>query len=226
VPAEDVFGHGAMRSLGFVRLLGQHGHDDQAREEQHDDQGRAGLVATRAAGRSHPREHLACPGSPQPGARRSLPFPDTTLAGNSRLCVHGAWISFRGGTMRLRARSVVVLTLATIVLSPASTLSAGDLLVSSRFNSRVLRYNAATGTFVGVYASGWGVANPNGIAFGPDGNLYVGNGDEGRVLKFDGQSGDFLGSFVTPSTPGGLAGCRAILFGPDGNLYVDSGATN
>jgi hypothetical protein len=45
-------------------------------------------------------------------------------------------------------------------------------------------------------------------------------------LKFDGQTGDYLGDFVTPATPGGLAGARAIAFGPDGNLYVDSGATN
>jgi streptogramin lyase len=128
--------------------------------------------------------------------------------------------------MSLRARCGVAFALVTIVASPTSGVRAGDLLVSSRFNSHVLRYNAATGGFVSVFAAGFGMANPNGIAYGPDGNLYVGNGDEGRVLKFDGQTGDFLGSFVTPETPGGLAGCRAIAFGPDGNLYVDSGATD
>jgi sugar lactone lactonase YvrE len=128
--------------------------------------------------------------------------------------------------MNLRANAAVAFALATIGLFPAPLLRAGDLLVSSRFNSRVLRYNAATGTFVAVFAAGHGLANPNGIAIGPDGNLYAGNGDEGRVLEFDGQSGDYLGDFVTPQTPGGLAGARGIAFGPDGNLYVDSGATN
>jgi streptogramin lyase len=128
--------------------------------------------------------------------------------------------------MSLRVIRAIAFAVLTIGLGPAPGILAGDLLVSSRFNSHVLRYNAATGAFVAVFAAGQGMANPNGIAYGPDGNLYVGNGDEGRVLKFDGQTGDFLGSFVTPATPGGLTGCRAIAFGPDGNLYVDSGATD
>src|SRR4029077_9230208 len=128
--------------------------------------------------------------------------------------------------MSLRALCAIAIALVTFGLSAASVVSAGDLLVSSRFSSRVIRYDAATGTFVSVFAIGHGVANPNGIAYGPDGNLYVGNGDEGRVLKFDGQTGDYLGDFITPATPGGLTNCRAIVFGPDGNLYVNSGSTS
>jgi len=113
-----------------------------------------------------------------------------------------------------------------LAATATSRIAAGDLLVSSRFNSHVLRFDAATGRFVGVFASGYGMANPNGIAYGPDGNLYVGNGDQPRVLKLDGQTGEFLGNFVTTATRGGLANCRAIAFGPDGNLYVDSGAND
>jgi outer membrane protein assembly factor BamB len=123
--------------------------------------------------------------------------------------------------MSLRTGCALALACVTV-----TGVCAGDLLVSSRFNSHVLRYDAVTGAFVSVFGAGYGMANPNGIAYGPDGNLYVGNGDEGRILKLDGQTGEFLGDFVTPATPGGLAGCRAIAFGPDGNLYVDSGATN
>src|SRR5262245_5809965 len=123
-------------------------------------------------------------------------------------------------------RALRAIALITILLPPTSLARAGDLLVSSRFTSKVLRFDAHTGLFLGVFASGHGLANPNGIAYGPDGNLYVGNGDEPRVLRFDGQTGDFLGDFVDPSTPGGLANCRAIAFGPDGNLYVDSGNTD
>lgn len=128
--------------------------------------------------------------------------------------------------MSTRASRTLVCAVMTLALSSASLTRAGDLLVSSRFISKVLRFDSQTGRFVGVFASGHGLANPNGIAYGPDGNLYVGNGDEGRVLRFDGQTGDYLGDFITPSTPGSLTGCRAIAFGPDGNLYVDSGATS
>ena len=102
----------------------------------------------------------------------------------------------------------------------------GDLLVSSRFTNNVLRYDAMTGAFKSVFASGNGLANPNGIAYGPDGNLYVGLGDEARVLRFHGQTGEFMDEFIGPAAPGGLVNCRAIAFGPDGNLYVNSGSGN
>lgn len=96
---------------------------------------------------------------------------------------------------------------------------ASDLLVSSRFSNNVLRYDRHTGAFKGVFASGNGLANPNGIAYGPDGNLYVGLGDTGRIMKFQGQTGAYLGDFVN-SNVAGFSGCRGMTFGPDGNLYV------
>lgn len=120
------------------------------------------------------------------------------------------------------ARSLVLLFLCTATVRA----EAGDLLVASRFTSNILRYNSQTGAFLGVFATGNGLANPNGIAYGPDGNLYAGNGDEPRVLRFNGQTGAYLGDFVTAATPGGLINCRAIAFGPDGDLYVCSGSSN
>ena len=107
-----------------------------------------------------------------------------------------------------------------------------DLLVSSRFSNNILRYDGATGAFRGVFASGNGLANPNGIAYGRDGRLYAGLGDQGRVLRFDGQTGRFIDAFVkddpatTTDESGGLAGARAIAFGPEGDLYVDDGPRN
>ncbi len=103
--------------------------------------------------------------------------------------------------------------------------SAQDLLVSSRFSDNVLRYDSATGAFLGVFAEGNGMDNPNGIAYGSDGNLYVGLGDTGRIMRIDGQSGAYIDDFILPGA-GGLAGSRAISFGPGGDLYVASGTTD
>ena len=106
-----------------------------------------------------------------------------------------------------------------------------DVLVSSRFSNSVLRYEAGSGDFVGVFASE-AVLNPNGIAIGPDGSLYVGMGDLKRVGRYDGVTGDYLGDFVfdDPDTPedetGGMERVRGILFGPDGDLYVSSAETD
>ncbi len=106
----------------------------------------------------------------------------------------------------------------------AMAAQAGDLLVSSRFSDNVLRYDATTGAYVGVFAQGNGLDNPNGIAYGPDGHLYVGLGDVGRVMVFDGRDGTYLRDFVTPADSGGLAGARAIAFLADGDLLVADGA--
>jgi hypothetical protein len=68
-----------------------------------------------------------------------------------------------------------------------------------------------------------------GLAFGSDGQLYVGTGNTGlcddsfcnAVLRYDGTSGEFLDVFVT-SGSGGLNDPLDIEFGPDGNLYARS----
>jgi WD40 repeat protein len=120
-------------------------------------------------------------------------------------------------------RSMILLGAA---LGSAGPAAARDLFVSSRLSDNVLRYDAETGAFKGVFASGNGLDNPNGIAFGPDGNLYVGLGDVGRVMIFDGASGAFLRDFVTPEASGGNVGARAIAFLPGGDLLVDSGGSS
>src|SRR4026207_2412006 len=96
---------------------------------------------------------------------------------------------------------------------------AATLLVSSGDTDTVLRYNAATGAFIDTFASGGGLDDPGGLAFGPDATLYV-TSRSNAVLRYDGTTGEFLGVFATG---GGLVDPAGLVFGADGNLYVSSG---
>lgn len=57
-------------------------------------------------------------------------------------------------------------------------------------------------------------------AFAAD--LLVSNLANNTVLRYNGQTGAFIGQFVTPGS-GGLSAPWGVIFGPDGNLYVGSG---
>jgi sugar lactone lactonase YvrE len=126
---------------------------------------------------------------------------------------------------RLRVIAPLSVVLACLLCAPCSS-QARDILVSSRFSDNVLRFDGASGAFKSVFASGNGLDNPNGIAYGRDGNLYVGLGDVGRVMVFDGQSGSYVRDFVSPASSGGMTGSRAIAFLPDGDLLVDNGPSD
>ena len=59
------------------------------------------------------------------------------------------------------------------------------MLVSSRFNNSVLRYDETTGAFIDAFvASGsGGLDNPDGLVKGPDNNLYVASFNSNSVLR-------------------------------------------
>jgi uncharacterized protein (TIGR03437 family) len=92
----------------------------------------------------------------------------------------------------------------------------GPLLVSSSTLNQVLAYDPVRGGFLGIFAnSSVALGQAQGLAYGPDGNLYVASGAANTIGKFDGKSGAFLGTFASvPGSPVGLT------FGPDGNLYA------
>lgn len=106
----------------------------------------------------------------------------------------------------------------------------GTLYISSIDNGEVQRYSGTTGAFLGTIATvpfgvdpTFGFAlGPLGLAFGPDGNLYVGNDFTNDVQRYSGTTGAFLGTFVSA----GLDSPTGLTFGPDGNLYVSSFNTN
>jgi len=108
--------------------------------------------------------------------------------------------------------------------------SSGYLLVSSFGSDSILRYDAVTGAFVDAFVptKSGGLREPDGVIFGPDGNLYVSGGlepDHGKgkqdVLRYNGSTGDFIDDFAGDIQ---ALSQRAILFGPDGNLYVTNGS--
>jgi DNA-binding beta-propeller fold protein YncE len=94
-------------------------------------------------------------------------------------------------------------------------------------SSNVVRFDATTGAFVDVLVptGSGGLIAPNGLTFGPDGNLYVTNSDS-SVLRYDGTTGAPLGTFVA-SGSGGLSGPAGMAFDPSGSyLYVASTGTS
>ncbi len=131
----------------------------------------------------------------------------------------------------------------------AVNLASGDVYVVDPFDNRVERFDAS-GTFLGAF--GWGVADgnaaaeacssgcqsgiagsgdgqfdtPQGIAIDQsDGSVYVVDGNNDRVEKFD-ASGTYLSQFGSfGSAEGQLSGPQGIAVDPaDGSVYVaDSG---
>ncbi len=98
------------------------------------------------------------------------------------------------------------------------------VIVSSDFSDSVPMYDTS-GTFIRnlVEPGGGGLDSPQGIAVGPDGNVYVSSALNDKVLRYDGRTGAFLGAFVDG---GALDRPWYLTFGPDQNLYVSSSATN
>lgn len=130
------------------------------------------------------------------------------------------------GTLLPRALLVVALTQALALAACA------DVLVSSSGTDNVLAYDDSTGAFKKVFASDPGLKQPHGLAFGPDGHLYVASSDESdpsfpyySVQRFDRTTGELLDEFVAAGD-GGLSSPNGLAFGPDGNLYVASSLTN
>ena len=98
------------------------------------------------------------------------------------------------------------------------TPSAVDLLVGSRNNNRVLRYNGTSGAFILTFQTGIGLFGPGGVGVGPDGNAYVSSAGGGSSVKrFNRTTGAFIDTFVAL---GSVSSPVGLVFGPDGRLYV------
>lgn len=105
----------------------------------------------------------------------------------------------------------------------------GHAYVADWDNNRIVKFDGKTGTFIGVFASGNGLQQPNRIAFGPTGDLYVGNAFTTDVLRFHATTGKpypaagQAGAIFVP----GVAGPYNVELdvSPTGVLAVTQGAT-
>ena len=116
--------------------------------------------------------------------------------------------------------------LALSLLSPLRAGAASvNLFVSGTFtypDTSVKGFDGVTGDPFppdGTFASGGGLSFPRGLAFGPDGNLYVASEGTDNILKYDGTTGTYLSEFVAAGA-GGFAQPKGLAFAPDGRLYV------
>jgi glucose/arabinose dehydrogenase len=100
----------------------------------------------------------------------------------------------------------------------------GQSLYIADFDGDVLRFDGVSGEFLGLFAQG-PASGANGLAFGPDGNLYVSFEIPSLVQRHERATGNFIDQFVPPGS-GGLSAANDLLFGPDGHLYVASDSTN
>lgn len=115
--------------------------------------------------------------------------------------------------MRVSVLATVVTIGAWLSVVSIAESAIPDLLVGSSESDSILRYDGATGAFLGEFASGGGLDKPLGFDFGPDGDFYVSGHLSNTFLHYDGVTGQFIDA--TPiQIPHGLT------FGSEGNLYV------
>jgi streptogramin lyase len=124
-----------------------------------------------------------------------------------------------------RCPCVFTLALGTLLFVP--TARAGFIVaVSDLSNSSLDIYDGTSGTLLHqtTLPSVAGTpANPEGVAIGPNGQLFVADSANSVIDEFSATTGLFLGDFVT--TGSGISALNTpsgITFGPDGNLYVDN----
>jgi sugar lactone lactonase YvrE len=124
----------------------------------------------------------------------------------------------------LTKRHLLILSLVAILTVASDSRAYADLYVISARTDSVLRYNEVTGAFIDVFISAdGGLKEPNGLLFGPDGNLYVTSPGTKTVMRYDGTTGAPL---PAPGQSGAtfihtvLEHADQLILGPDGNLYV------
>lgn len=114
--------------------------------------------------------------------------------------------------------------LAVLIFTVAVNFSAkADMLVSG-FSSDAVHRFSSSGASLGVFATHSTMDGPTALVYNSAGELLVLNTFSLNVLRFDGASGAYLGTLITPTSLGsvGLTDPNDMELGPDGNLYMMS----
>jgi len=127
--------------------------------------------------------------------------------------------------------TALVLGFASILMS-VTAVAEDRILVTTEFpdedDADVLEQSGAPGP--GSFISGGPTLNePQRILYGPEGDLYILDAskpccpsdaeDDYAVYRYDGDSGDYIDTFIAPGA-GNLNEGQNMIFGPDGNLYI------
>jgi hypothetical protein len=98
---------------------------------------------------------------------------------------------------------------------------------TQNYPATIGKYDGATGARLGTFVSSSvsGITTPANMRFGPNGNLFVDNGN--TILQFNGTTGAPMGAFFTAGT-GGIGFVADAVFASNGNLLVSgsNGSTN
>ena len=92
-----------------------------------------------------------------------------------------------------------------------------------KYDGRVYRVDVGSGD---VETIDRGIRFTNGIAFGPDRNLYVAETLTGTIYRYGWEKGrptgskEVFGNVIDPTVPASIKGPDGMKFGADGNLYV------
>jgi len=93
-----------------------------------------------------------------------------------------------------------------------------DLFVGVANTSTVLDVTTGGTPFIPPLSGG--LSNAQGLAFGPNGNLFVVSYGLGQVQEYNGTTGASVGTFVST---GNLSYPKDLVFGPNGDLFVTYG---
>ena len=122
-----------------------------------------------------------------------------------------------------------------VVFGPDGSLYVSAFDTANPLVGYVVKFDTSTGSSsVVAFNNGDGIADPGetqdlhrpeGLTFGPDGNLYVTSfradaNDIDRILVLNGTTGKFKDEINLDSAGGDRAFAQAIVFGPGGNLFV------
>lgn len=118
--------------------------------------------------------------------------------------------------MRPTAGLAILTTLA--VTAPASAYESRHVFVTNRGGSNILELDESL-ALVGTWFASEGLSAPNGMAFTPDGAIWVADTSNQRILAFD-AAGALAGTIDTSGRLGSAV--ESIYFGGDGTLYASA----